>query len=239
MMARDGREDAGTFRFGAWLTTPASRDRAFEVDERLTPYEIETLLVNAASYPSGSRLDLLVSGDADDALLVEVRRRLRRLETRGIAVSIRRAPSLARIVGRNGMNDSTVPDFDRGKRLVLVADDDPDMRRLVATLVRMAGHRVIEASDGAQVLTRIEATAWRAACDPIDVIVSDINMPGLSGLDLLAALRCARLNTPVVLITAFGDEETRAEAGGLGASVLDKPFEPEALRAAIASARPS
>jgi two-component system response regulator FlrC len=132
-----------------------------------------------------------------------------------------------------------VHDVEPGKRLVLVADDDPDMRRLVATLVRMAGHRVIEASDGAQVLSRIESTAWRAACDPIDVIVSDINMPGLSGMDLLAALRCAHMRTPVVLITAFGDDETRAEAHGLGAAVLDKPFDPEALRAAIASARPA
>jgi CheY-like chemotaxis protein len=208
------------------------------VDERLTRYEIETLVLNAGAYPSGSRLDLVVSGDADDTLVDEVRRRLDRLTTRGIDVSVRRAPASSRSAWRKTMNDVAEHDAATGKRLVLVADDDPDMRRLVATLLRMAGHRVIEASDATQVLDRIESTVWRAQRDPIDVIVSDINMPGLSGLDLLAALRCAESNTPVVLITAFGDEETRVEASELGAAaLLDKPFEPQALRAAVAGAR--
>jgi hypothetical protein len=99
MTVRDGRGNAGTLRFGAWMTTPASRDRAFEANECLTPYEIETLILNAASYPAGSRLHLLVSGDPDAALLLEVRRRLERLGARGIEVSIRRAPDLSRIAG--------------------------------------------------------------------------------------------------------------------------------------------
>jgi FixJ family two-component response regulator len=62
-------------------------------------------------------------------------------------------------------------------------------------------------------------------------------MPRLSGLDLLAALRCSRWTTPVVLVTAYGDDETRAEARELGAAAfLDKPLDPEALRRAVAAA---
>ena len=120
------------------------------------------------------------------------------------------------------------------QRRVLVAEDDPEMRRLLSTLLRMAGHKVIEAADGQQLLDQMELTAPGGRPQPIDVIVSDIDMPGLSGLDLLAALRCAHSRTPVVLITAFGDEETRVEARELGAAAfLSKPVDPEALRSAV------
>jgi CheY-like chemotaxis protein len=123
------------------------------------------------------------------------------------------------------------------KHRVLVAEDDPDMRRLIATLLRMAGHKVAEARDGMDILDRLESSIWSERHDLFDVIVSDVNMPGLSGLDVLAALRCAYWTTPVVLITAFGDDDMRAEARALGASaVLDKPIDPEKLREAVAQA---
>ena len=59
-------------------------------------------------------------------------------------------------------------------------------------------------------------------------------MPGLTGLDVLAILRCANWATPVILITAFGDEATHAEGRELGAvAVFDKPFNVDALRATV------
>jgi CheY-like chemotaxis protein len=120
---------------------------------------------------------------------------------------------------------------------VLVAEDDPDMRRMLATLLRMAGHRVVEAADGADLLARLDPCDDGTPPERIDVIVSDVDMPQLSGLDLLAALRCSRWTTPVVLVTAFGDTETRAEARELGAAAfLDKPLDPEALRRAVSAA---
>ena len=120
------------------------------------------------------------------------------------------------------------------KANVLVAEDDPDMRRLVAAVLRAAGHRVVEATDGMQILDRIESTIWSARPHLFDVIVTDVHMPGLSGLDVLAALRCTRWTTPVILITAFGDEETRSEARALGAiDILDKTFNPENLKIAV------
>jgi CheY-like chemotaxis protein len=123
------------------------------------------------------------------------------------------------------------------KANVLVAEDDPDMRRLVAAVLRGAGHRVVEATDGMQILDRIEATIWSARPHPFDVIVTDVHMPGLSGLDVLAALRCTRWTTPVILVTAFGDAETRSEAQALGAiEVLDKPFKPDELKTAVSRA---
>jgi CheY-like chemotaxis protein len=123
------------------------------------------------------------------------------------------------------------------KANVLVAEDDPDMRRLVAAILRGAGHRVVEATDGMQILDRIESTIWSVRPHVFDVIVTDVHMPGLSGLDVLAALRCTRWTTPVILVTAFGDDETRSEARALGAiDVIDKPFNPDELRSAVSRA---
>jgi len=70
-----------------------------------------------------------------------------------------------------------------------------------------------------------------------DLIVSDVRMPGWSGLDLLRFLRHRRSAIPVVLITAFGDRDTHERAARLGAAVLDKPFALADLRRAIDDAR--
>jgi len=220
---------AGCFR--ARLRTPTSRESAFEVEDRITPYEMETLVLNAAAYPSGSRLDVVVPPAAGESLLEEVGRRLARLEARGIVTTVRRADAV----------DAPDPASERTHRHVLVAEDDADARRLVTTLLRMTGHKVTEAEDGAQTLDKLRGSPTAGVCahdgEAIDVIVSDIDMPHLSGLDVLAALRCARRDTPVVLITAFGDEETQAEARKLGAAaILNKPLDPEALRVAVANA---
>ncbi len=117
------------------------------------------------------------------------------------------------------------------KSRVLVADDDPDMRRLLGVTLRRAGYDVVEARDGVDLLDQIESTIERR--DFFSVIVADINMPGLSGLDVLAALRCTTWATPVILITAYGDPGTRNEAKDLGAVLLEKPLDLDALRIAV------
>jgi len=120
---------------------------------------------------------------------------------------------------------------------ILVAEDDLHMRRLIAHALRTCGYRVVEASDGAEVLTRIESTIWRDRHDSIRAIVADMNMPALTGLDVLAALRCAEVDTPFILITAYGDARMRREAASLGAAaVLDKPFGLTQLRLALRDA---
>jgi CheY-like chemotaxis protein len=108
---------------------------------------------------------------------------------------------------------------------ILVAEDDVHMRRLVARALRTTGYRVVEAADGVEVLSRIESTIWHDRHDVIRAVVADMNMPGLTGLDVLAALRCAEVDTPFILITAYGDANVRREARALGAAaVIDKPF---------------
>jgi DNA-binding response OmpR family regulator len=117
---------------------------------------------------------------------------------------------------------------------VVLAEDDREMRMLVATTLRRAGWDVIEAGDGIDLL---DCIAWviESRDDGRDcVLVSDIRMPGLSGLDALERLRDVGWHGAIILITAFGDEATHARARELGASmVLDKPFDLDALCDAI------
>ena len=130
------------------------------------------------------------------------------------------------------------PSLAQARRRVLVAEDDPSLRRLIVTVLEGAGHEVFEAEDGVQLLAQIERlVAGKRAGAGSFVIVTDVHMPGLTGLDVLAILRCAFSRTPVVLITAFGDAETHAEARELGAvTVLDKPFDVDVLRAVVEEA---
>jgi CheY-like chemotaxis protein len=123
---------------------------------------------------------------------------------------------------------------DSGRPCVVLAEDDREMRMLVATTLRRAGWDVVEAADGADLL---ECLAWVAEARDRGsscVLVSDIRMPGMSGLEALERLRQTGWAGAIILITAFGDEATHRRAEELGASmVLDKPFELEALCDAI------
>jgi DNA-binding response OmpR family regulator len=115
---------------------------------------------------------------------------------------------------------------------VLVADDDTEMRRLVAESLRRDDYEVVEESDGGRLLVRIAAIyAFERTVDPFDLIVSDVRMPVCSGLDIVKGLRDAHWTTPVILMTAFGDDETRTRAESLGATLFDKPFRMGDLRA--------
>jgi CheY-like chemotaxis protein len=224
--------------FHARLTTPGADERgAFRVVGRLTPYEVETLVLNAQTFPRGSRLELVIRGRAADDVLADVRAQFAGLAAYGIEVVVHRADR------RGGRRRMAPPPADAAaatggrERRVLVAEDDADMRSLVATLLRTAGHEVVEAADGLDVLEWLEPTLSADRAAPIDVVVSDVEMPGLSGLDVLAALRASNRSTPVVLITAYGNDDVRAEARELGAAaVLDKPLDPHVLRDAVAHA---
>src|SRR5580692_4157087 len=115
---------------------------------------------------------------------------------------------------------------------VLVADDDVEMRRLVAEALKRDLYEVVEAADGGRLLVTLAATYGHAEAR-FDLIVSDIRMPVCSGLDILRGLREAKWQTPVILMTAFGDMETRARAETLGAFLLDKPFRIDVLRLVV------
>jgi CheY-like chemotaxis protein len=124
---------------------------------------------------------------------------------------------------------------------VLLAEDNTAMRALIAAVLRKDGYEVVEAKDGVELLQEIEAAiaAGGRRNPSIAMIISDIRMPGLTGLDMLAVLRCAYWSTPVILITAFGDEKTHAEAHELGVTaIFDKPFDLDDLRRAVQRAIP-
>jgi DNA-binding response OmpR family regulator len=117
---------------------------------------------------------------------------------------------------------------------VLVAEDDPDMRNLVVEALRKDGHEVQQAVDGGHLLVRLaEAFDQDPTLASIDVVVSDVRMPGCSGLEIVERLFDARWCVPLVLMTAFGDEETRNRAQRVGAVLFDKPLRLDELRAAV------
>lgn len=109
---------------------------------------------------------------------------------------------------------------------VLVADDDADLRDLIAFTLGQAGYLVIKAGDGPTALKRFEE-------EGPDLIVLDINMPGLSGFQVCEAIR-RRSRVPVMMLTVRGEEEDLVRALGLGADdYLNKPFSPRTLLARI------
>ncbi len=116
---------------------------------------------------------------------------------------------------------------------IFLAEDDDDMRTLIATSLQADGYEVIEAKDGAELLDLL-AGATSSPMQRPDIIVSDVLMPGYSGLGVLAALHKSAWKVPVILITARRDESVVADAKRLGASaVVHKPFDIDDLRTAI------
>jgi two-component system response regulator (stage 0 sporulation protein F) len=111
---------------------------------------------------------------------------------------------------------------------VLVADDDDDLRALVVPALRSDGYDLIEARDGAALVEIMTKST------PPDAVVTDICMPGASGLSILDELRKAGCMTPIVVITAYGGEHTRALAERLGANAtFQKPFDIDDLRTVV------
>jgi CheY-like chemotaxis protein len=117
---------------------------------------------------------------------------------------------------------------------ILVVDDEPD----VADLFRQQFRRELRdgrftldfALSAAEALERV-ADAEAAS---LIFVFSDINMPGMTGLQLLPKVRALRPNVPIVMITAYGDEDTRRKAAESGATdLVTKPIDFSALRQRI------
>ena len=118
--------------------------------------------------------------------------------------------------------------------LILVVDDESDVEMLFRQQFRRdlrAGRFAMEFAQSAdKALQRISD----AAGESLILILSDINMPGMSGLELLPKAKAARPDVPVIMITAYGDENTRRKALEGGAeALLTKPIDFVALRTEI------
>jgi CheY-like chemotaxis protein len=116
---------------------------------------------------------------------------------------------------------------------ILVAEDDAEMRRVVVESFRKDGHQVLEAEDGLRLFEVVAAALGRpSSSTTLHLIVSDVRMPSRSGLDVLEHFAADLWLPPLVLITAFPDDEVRHRAKRLGALLLEKPILLSALRAA-------
>jgi len=117
---------------------------------------------------------------------------------------------------------------------LLLAEDDLELRKLLADVLRGDGHEVSEARDGNELLDMLSGSPRNVAQEPFALVISDVRMPGLTAFDVLSRLQRVLIDTPVILITAFGDQTTHLRAQRLGASrVFDKPFDFDDLRTAV------
>lgn len=110
-------------------------------------------------------------------------------------------------------------------RKVLLADDDPSLRQLVAMTLGTESFTLFQAGDGAESLAIAQA-------EQPALVLLDLNMPGMTGLEVCGAIKSdARLNgTKVVMLTASGNSEDKERALALGADdYFVKPFSPVAL----------
>ena len=120
------------------------------------------------------------------------------------------------------------------KLLILVVDDESDVETLFRQQFRqdLRAERFVmafalSASDALRFITEAEGTS-------LVLILSDINMPGMSGLELLPKAKALRPDVPVIMVTAYGDPETKRQALEKGAeALLTKPIDFSALRGEI------
>ena len=107
---------------------------------------------------------------------------------------------------------------------ILIVDDTEMMRDSLASTLAREGHEVVAASDGPGALTRISATRF-------DLMISDLKMPKMTGIELLTEAKKLRPELPVVLMTAFATVSTAVEAMKLGAyDYIQKPFDGEEIK---------
>jgi CheY-like chemotaxis protein len=117
---------------------------------------------------------------------------------------------------------------------ILVVDDEPDVesmfRQHFRRDLRSGRFTMAFATSASAALEQVKTIA-----DPsLMLILSDINMPGMSGLEMLPKVKAARPSVPVIMITAYGDDETKRKAAELGAAgLLTKPIDFSLLRQEI------
>src|SRR5256886_16927653 len=102
---------------------------------------------------------------------------------------------------------------------LLIADDDPGLRESLERTLTREGYRVILASDGNAALERLQAGG-------VDLVLTDLKMPGLSGIELLRAVKAIASEVDVILLTAFGTVQEAVQAMKGGAyDLLTQPFQ--------------
>lgn len=123
-------------------------------------------------------------------------------------------------------------DPDKADSSVLIAEDDDLVLEILTRICKEFFGEVVVRNNGADAL-KVVGTR------PFDLVVSDLRMPGATGLALLAEARRVSASVPLLLISGYADDEATSQARSLGAHVLHKPFGARGLRQAIRALCPT
>jgi DNA-binding NtrC family response regulator len=111
---------------------------------------------------------------------------------------------------------------------ILVAEDEQNLRRVLAAMLRRDGHEVVQAASGLEAIDRIA---------DVDVVITDLRMPGADGMEVLRAAARSHPHVPVIMITAYGSVGQAVEAIKAGAfDYIEKPFEQDSIRTIVEKA---
>jgi DNA-binding NtrC family response regulator len=123
------------------------------------------------------------------------------------------------------------------RQSILLVDDDPEFRKAMKKMFEKSGYDVTVAADGQEGLDAISEKTF-------DLIISDLRMPNLNGMELMEELKRRKINLPVIFITAYGEVESYMDLMNLGAfEYINKPVKGQEIlavvRKALESASPS
>jgi CheY-like chemotaxis protein len=111
---------------------------------------------------------------------------------------------------------------------VLLVEDDEDNRELMTEVLQSAGYEVVTAASGAEGLNKLSG-------QPVNVVVTDVGMPGMGGLEVARASKRIAPDVPVVVVTGYAEREDITNARGREVdAVLVKPVDPDLLTASVA-----
>jgi len=114
------------------------------------------------------------------------------------------------------------------KNHILVVDDEQNMLLTMQFILEVAGYKITTAEDGQEALERILKAESNG--NPVELLVTDIQMPRLTGMELIDELNRLEIGIPVLAITGYGDEQMITELSRKGCDeYLDKPFDDEDL----------
>jgi two-component system chemotaxis response regulator CheY len=118
-------------------------------------------------------------------------------------------------------------------KTILTVDDSISMRQVVSFALRAAGYEVVEASDGSEAVTKLSGA--------VDMVVTDLNMPGMDGIDLIRHIRSKSIHKhiPILMLTTESQPAKKEAAKAAGATCwMVKPFRPEQLLAVVSRVLP-
>lgn len=117
-------------------------------------------------------------------------------------------------------------------KLILIVDDEPRFRFTLALILKHHGFQVLEADNGVEALRLLEEKSRHA--QRIDLMVTDIKMPGMDGLELIKVVKQSGNPLRILVMTGYGDREALSRLQEMGVcDVIHKPFDGEQLVAAI------